>query len=311
MGFMLRFANRLSGVSVLYRHVPADLIIGVDREGIIEASMVAKAKGIPYGLISYEITFEEEAGLQFKEPEIAACKDISFAACQDALRAEHLAKENRISPEKIINVPLGGRGAKRGRKVFYLHDKLGIDRDIHIVLYIGSVAAWAGAYDLFQSASDWPDEWVLVVHPRYGHDDFTKTLLGRFKDSPKIIFSLDSLSHYSDLFRVIKSADIGAALYMPTTDNVCTGNNIKYIGMASGKVAMYLQHGIPVIINEIGILSDYVRKYKLGFVINDTIKPPPAQELGGYAERCYEFFERKMDLDKTSEILLSRINDLL
>ncbi|GAG40887.1 unnamed protein product, partial [marine sediment metagenome] len=49
-----------------------DLVIGVDR-GIIEAAIIARVKRVPCGLISYEIFFEEEAGVEFKHPEREAC----------------------------------------------------------------------------------------------------------------------------------------------------------------------------------------------------------------------------------------------
>ena len=294
-----------------YKNIPADLVIGVDREGIIEASMVAKAKNIPHGFISYELFFEEETSEEFKKPERDACKDICFAVCQDPLRSEHLAKENQIPPEKIINIPVAGRGMKKEKKTFYLYDKLGIDRNKHIALCMGSVGSWARTSHLIECVHDWPDEWVLVIHPRYGLDDTTKTLYKQYKDSTKVFFSLDPIPHHKDLSKLIKSADISIALYEPVHSSIYTGNNLKYLGMASGKVATYLQHGIPVVINEVGMLSEYVKKYKLGFVVTDNITLPSPHELQEYKERCYQFFEQMLDLNTNIQPLLMKIRQLL
>ncbi|NQT91099.1 MAG: hypothetical protein HQ558_07590, partial [Candidatus Omnitrophica bacterium] len=154
----------------LYDKLNADLIIGVDRDGISEASAVAEKSRAPYGFISFEILFAEETGKGFKEPEIKVCRNISFAVCQDELRSGHLSTENNIRRDKIIDIPVAGRGAKRGEKNFYLHDKLGIGHDKHIALYMGTVHNWSGTSRLLTSVNEWPDEWALVMHPRYGMD---------------------------------------------------------------------------------------------------------------------------------------------
>ncbi|GAI21083.1 unnamed protein product, partial [marine sediment metagenome] len=104
-----------------------DLVIGVDR-GIIEAALIAQNREIPCGLISYEIFFEEETSEEFKQKEIEACKCLDFIVCQDALRAKYLSIENNIALEKIINIPIAGRGIKKGEKNSYLYDSLGIDK---------------------------------------------------------------------------------------------------------------------------------------------------------------------------------------
>jgi hypothetical protein len=60
------------------------------------------------------------------------------------------------------------------------------------------------------------------------------------------------------------SVDLGIALYRPTYDKKSLGNNIKYIGLTSGKFAPYLSNGNPVIVNEIDFMSDYELTFKIG-----------------------------------------------
>ena len=85
------------------------LILGVDRDGIIAAEIISRLSGIPYALISYEIFFMDEVRQDFKEEEINACKNISFAICQDQVRSKKLSEENKIPEHKIINIPVAGR----------------------------------------------------------------------------------------------------------------------------------------------------------------------------------------------------------
>ncbi len=102
------FTNKEDRERYLRKHVPPfDLVIGVDR-GIIEADEIARLNRKPCGLISYEIFFAEETGLEFKGPEIQACANLEFAICQDRVRSIHLCAQNRIPVEKVVLIPVAG-----------------------------------------------------------------------------------------------------------------------------------------------------------------------------------------------------------
>ncbi|MCH7555844.1 MAG: glycosyltransferase [Planctomycetes bacterium] len=289
-----------------------DLVIGVDR-GIIEAALIAQNREIPCGLISYEIFFEEETSKEFKQEEIEACKCLDFIVCQDALRAKYLSIENKIALEKIINIPVAGRGIKKGEKNSYLYDSLGINKDKKIALFMGTVAQWSMAGYILESAKQWSDDWVLVVHNRHGLDQGVRPYYAKYKCFDNIYFSLEPIADPNQLDCVIHSADVGIAFYEPTYQSKYTGNNIKYLGMASGKIATYLQHGLPIIINEIGQMSDYVRKYGLGLVVDDNgyfSTPLTNGQLLKFRLNCLEFFEKRLDLNHTIVPLLKIIQRL-
>jgi glycosyltransferase involved in cell wall biosynthesis len=289
-----------------------DLAIGVDR-GIIDAALIAQANDIEYGLISYEIFFEQETESEFKRPVIKACKWLDFAVCQDPVRARYLAVENGISLEKIINIPVAGRQTREASKSYYLHDKLSIPRDKRIVLFMGSIDKWSGVDLITQSVINWPDPWVLVLHNRYGLDDHTRGYFEKYKDSNKIFFSTDPVVDPNQLGTLLHCADAGIAFYMPDYQSIYTGMNIEHVGMASGKIATYMQYGVPVIINEIGRMSDCVRKYDLGQVVGDTnnfdITLAPEQ-LPIIRSNCLEFFGRELDLNMTIKPLLKVLKNL-
>jgi glycosyltransferase involved in cell wall biosynthesis len=285
-----------------------DLIIGIDR-GIIEASLIAKVKKVPYGLISYEIFFAEEAGKKFKAKEIEACKDLAFAVCQGYPRSENLAIENEISHEKIIDIPVCGLKTNQYKKDDYLYNHLQIDRGKKIVLYIGSIDKWTMADFIIDNFKAWPEEWVLVIHNRYGLDPKTLQYYERYKNLKNICFSNEPVTNPDELHRFIRSADLGVALYQPQYGNIWTGKNIQLIGMSSGKIASFIQHGVPVIVNEIGVMADYVRKYKLGLVINNSLRPNfNDQDLLLWQNNCFEFSKQKLDLTLHMKVLLKYIS---
>jgi glycosyltransferase involved in cell wall biosynthesis len=289
-----------------------DLIIGIDR-GIIEAAVIATAKQIPYGLISYEIFFENEAGQKFKAPEQKACRNLAFAVCQDAVRARCLSEENHIALEKIIKIPVAGRFVKKGEKSYYLYDELCIDKQKKIALHIGSTGQWTMTDELINSAKNWSKDWALVIHSRYGLDLQTKSYYEKYKEQDNLYFSLTPTPHTSQMGKILHSADVGIALYQPVENNIWAGNNIKYVGMSSGKIATYLQHGLPVIVNDIGVMSDYVKNEGLGKVIDNSKHMDitcTQMDLAEWQTNGLNFFKAELDLNVTATELISTISQL-
>jgi len=288
-----------------------DLVVGVDR-GIVEAAIIARIKKVPCGLISYEIFFEEEAGAEFKNPEIQACRNIDFAVCQDPVRAGCLSKQNGIPMEKIITIPVAGRGIKQGPKDTYFHDTLEIEKGNKIALFTGHFAGWTMIDSLAESARNWQRDWAMVLHSKGGLDGAARPYCEKYKSYNNTFFSLQPEASINQMDRILHSADVGIAFYQPD-GGILTGNNIKYIGMASGKISTYLQHGLPVIVNEIGQMSDFVRDYKLGSVVNNEQCFDVSltdTELLQYKQNCYEFFKSHLDLNKTIKPLLEKVRKL-
>ena len=288
---------------------PYSLVIGVDR-GIIEASIIARALRIPCGLISYEILFEDETSAEFKHPEIEACRDLAFAICQDKLRGELLAEENHIDPGRIMHLPFAGRFQRRGIKNYYLYDQLGIERNKKLALLVGSVSEMCMVSYLIESAKNWPSDWVLVLHNRYGLNESTRRYYDRYQGQKNLYFSLSPEPDPNNLSPILHSADLGIALYKSHENSIWLGKNIQNVGMASGKISTYFQHGVPVMVNEIGELSDCVRQHELGIVIDDR---QPAQlaitgrDLRRYRLNCYDFFNSRLNLNYTIVPVLHRI----
>ena len=291
---------------------PYHLIIGVDR-GIIEASTLATVLKLPYGLISYEILFRDETSDDFKQPEISACQKLSFVICQDSLRGKLLAAENHIDPDKIFYVPFAGRFPRKGEKNYFLYDQFGIDRNKKLAVLIGSVSEMCMISHLIESAKVWPSDWVLVLHNRYGLDKSTNRYYQQHKDQPNLYFSLNPEPDPNHLYKLLHSADLGIALYKSHLNSIWLGKNIRNVGMASGKISSYLQHGLPVLVNEIGEYSDSVRQYELGIVIDDRhpIKLSVCNnDLSRWRQNCYSFFDSRLDLNRTFAPVLHCIKQI-
>jgi hypothetical protein len=295
------------------RFIHYNLVIGVDREGVITASGISKLLKIPYGFISYEIFFELETNKKFKQIERIACKKLSFAVSQDKVRSCLLAEENEIPPEKIIDIPVAGRGLKTGHKNNYLYDTLGIPQNKKIALFAGSISERCMINELILSVNNWPEDWVLVLHNRYLLSDFEKNKL-LSANKQKIFISTIPIPDFHDIFKLIQSADIGLVLNQPSYTSMNNGNNLKYLGFSSGKFSTYLQHGLPVIANDCGLINKCIREYHLGYSIYHLSEISNILSNGiprEYNEHCYSFFGKYLNLDNQIKPLLEKIDSIM
>ena len=290
------------------------LIIGVDRDGVIEAAKIARILSIPYIYLSYELFFEDETSVEFKDQEREACLHISAAIAQDSERAKLLCKETNIDPNKILLLPFGGRPISQQKRNLYLREKFGISVNKKIALMMGGLHHHTLYQKIVETLKAWPQDWVFVLHGRYGIEGDLFKFLNEFTYYKNFYLSHSSLENQSDLETLLGSADLGIALYKATYHSEYDGKNIKYIGMASGKIATYLQHGLPVMTNEIGILSEYVKEYHLGVVVKKPIDIPlslcnfdPTNLRGN----CVDFFDEHLSLDKLILPLLGKIIELI
>jgi len=303
--FLRRFLVKLflSGLKIPEK---VDLLIGVDCEGIMLASHWAEMQCIPCGHISYELYFEKEAGIRLKKIERAACEKVVFSICQDKLRANYLRLENGIEQHKIINMPVAGRTLHRQPSSYHLHDKLGLDRNKRIALFIGSCVKWTMYDQIIESVKKWPENWVLVVNSRNTLPDFHSS------HAERIYMLEEPATTFHDLSSILLSAEVGLAFYQPQYGvSIGLGLNLECIGLSSGKINTYLQHGLPIIINEIGEMSDLVRSHNLGLVIDSPEQLPTAlvqMENLQLRDQCYSFFEKRLSLNVTVETFFNSLS---
>lgn len=291
-----------------------DLVIGVD-QAITSASYVADKMKVPLIFISYEILFADEVGTNYKSIEIEACKNVSFAVAQDKVRGLLVSKEYNIPVEKIICIPVSDGFEGETPSNDFLRNHFQIPPDKKIALFTGSVSNKSMINELLGELVNWDESWVLILHSHFG---FTKTQIARYErlyDLSKVYFSDLIINDIDDLLKVIASADVGIGFYTPTFETIYECKNMLFIGLSSGKFAMYLKAGLPVIINEVGEMSSIVRRHGLGVVVNrnSDINPVHLEEsvFADLNRRSKEAYLKYFDFNKYSGDLLSAIRNCL
>lgn len=299
---------------LLYRRY--DLIIGIDRQGLIEAGILRRMSGTPFVFLSFEIMFEAETSRRYKALERRASGAASLWIVQDEIRAQQLQHENGLQTMNRLLLPLASAGAasRLGRG---LRDTLGVPPDKHVAMLMGSLANWSMASRILRSVASWPDDWVLIVHERYGQTraslgaDFPsiEPLIGR-----RIFVSEAPTDKVDDLSSVLAGVAVGLAFYQADYMTYHTGRNLRYLGLASGKISTCLRYGIPVILNEIGLYADEVRRHGFGRVVAgpEDIGPNLAACLDeGYRSRAQAYFRDRLDFNLYREQLWTRLSDLM
>lgn len=290
------------------------LIIGIDRDGIILAASIARQLKVPCGFISYEIFFASETSAEFKQPEIDACAGIAFAVCQGGERSRWLASENRIEPGRIIDMPVAGRGVRRGARSTFLHEALALPAELKIALCMGNLGpAWALVDELIDNTRAWDESWLLVLHSRTASPALVERVQQRHGSGVRYRFTPQGGLPLEDLQALVKSADLGIGMYRPVFRNKYNGLNLQYLGLSSGKLATYLQHGVPIAVNDIGELSAAVDEHHLGIHIHALAELPARLRtttravLEPWRKNCYRYFERDLDLNARVGPLLDAI----
>jgi hypothetical protein len=169
---------------------------------------------------------------------------------------------------------------------------------------MGSFAEWSGASYLLKSTSEWPEDWVLIIHERFGASPITIDLVAKHAHPERVRISEAIFANPGLMSAFIQSADLGVALYRPTYQNEWLGRNIEYIGLSSSKISTYLQHGVPVATHELGEISDWIRFYGAGQVFSLEHSFVPEEPAAGSTEACRKLFERHLDLERFGASLL-------
>lgn len=304
--------NLLVFLEYLFLYRNYDLVIGVDRQGLLEASILNQLKKIPYVFISFEIMFESETSNRYKALEREASKNISLWIVQDEVRAEKLMEENGLQSDNKYLLPLASAalGETGGLR---LRDNLSIPKNKNVAIMIGSVGNWSMSNELIRSIADWPDDWVLILHERYGRTrEILENELSDMEDliGEKIFISDSASDKVDDMSAILSGINAGIAFYRPDYSGAYTGNNLKYLGLASGKISTYLRYGIPVIANEVGLYAEIIRKHNLGVIVSspeDISNQLLELKNADYSGNAKKYFSQYLDFKIYSDNVLTNI----
>ena len=180
-------------------------------------------------------------------------------------------------------------------------------------MFTGAVSEKSMIEELLSTVSQWPDDWVLVVHSYAGIPASEIRKFGKKYDVSRVYFSDMKIDSFDELLRVIASADLGVSFFKPTLETRYEGKNMLFIGLSSGKFPLYLKAGLPVMINEVGEMSELVRTHGLGRVVSrvSDIDPAFLDQLNpeDTRRRCQELYATRFDFDAFSGDLLAAVTD--
>ena len=316
-----RLYRRLQ-LTVRHRKAPYVCFIGVDAEGLIEAYAMAGVVGVPVAyyslelLLSYELKTDEDR--LRKERESILSREAAFVIIQDEERASLLIRDNKIDPGRIIHVPNAPLGKAERRRSSFLRKKFDLSADKKIILSTGDIRPWTGMLYVIRSTHDWPDNWVLICHSRreVNHPLYRAYMkaLEFFAKPGCLLFSTSPLAR-EDYPELVRSADIGLAYYTPHDGSVYTQDNIKHLGLSSGKMAYCLQAGIPTVANDATSLADVVRESGCGEVCQDpgvTVRAISRilNDYDTYSENALRCFNEKFDFAGKFETVLQELQGM-
>jgi glycosyltransferase involved in cell wall biosynthesis len=298
------------------RRLPHRLFIGVDMVGLVRAAELDRFVGAPLAyhsleiLLRAEITAKDE--MRSKHKEIELTRRAEFVIIQDEERAQVLAAENGIPPEKFVFVPNAPIGPAHRSDSRYWHEMFGLPETTKVLLHAGDVGVWNGIEGIVRSAADLPEGWVLVVHTKYDAECSSSVAsLVEMADKDKVFFSLKPVPRqaYGNL---VDSADAGVVFYWPMPISPYHMTNIRVIGLSSGKVANYLRAGLPVVANSACTLGALAEQEGFGVSVDHESELGAAvgriaADYEGYSERARVFFDTSLDFRIGSRRILDRI----
>jgi len=136
-------------------------------------------------------------------------------------------------------LPVTGKGKTVPEKSDYLHTKYNIPRSKNIALHLGGIADWFSCKEIareFEKSGNW-----IVFFHGFPARDYYLEMVNEFSDSPNVILSQEERGDISGLDKIISSCKIGIAWY----NDISIG--FRTAGRSSGKIAAYMQFGLPVI----------------------------------------------------------------
>lgn len=304
--------NIILGIEYLGHRESYDLIIGVDRGGLIDSCYLSSHWQVPYVFLSFELTFREETSAVFKRLEKESANSLSMWIIQDKVRRFHAMTEYGLDLNNCILLPLASEGEGKASDE-RLRDILGVPHEKKVAILMGSLTDWSMSHEIIMSVETWPNEWVLIVHDRYGNTRASLERLGLASIlNDRIYLSSQSVQDVDDMSVMFSGINAGIAFYRPNYLGPYTGRNLGYLGLASGKIATYLRYGVPVIMNKIGLYSDLANEHGFGVVVSDQDDIGGVlgvDSLGSMGNNARRFYNEYLDFKNYKNVLWERLSD--
>ena len=195
------------------------------------------------------------------------CRRSAFIIIQDEKRADLLKRENLLPGRHTVllfpNSPFipqtydsQSGDLKKARNPY--------ETDKKRVLISGSLDSdWASLSTVISLVEKLNSDTVLFLQFRQFIPDHVIPFQFNAKLKEKVNFSKKPLDSFA-YDQLVMSSSVAIAWYEYSDDN------IKYVGLSSGKIAHYLYRGIPIIVNNIPLYDEVVPLYKCGEVVESV-----------------------------------------
>jgi glycosyltransferase involved in cell wall biosynthesis len=292
-----------------------EYIIGIDALGLILASVSAFLRRTQVVYFSMDLLLQDSASSLYRK--VVKClerfcnRSAAFTLIQDEDRAELLVRENRISPARVVYLPNAPLGEANPRKTKLLRKTLGLNDGRWIILHAGSVDEWTGSLELAQAARAWPESLAVVFHNSLPlQTEYQQAFLTHI-DGQHTFLTQGPLA-LDQFTRLVRSADIGIALY-PLSER---DQNMFIMGLASGKIAYYLQCGLPVVATGLPTLRKFIERYRCGICIDGVDEVLGAiqkiiKDYEGFSQRALECFQQELQLDRFLPAVMERLAETI
>lgn len=300
-GRLLERARRAALPRLFAAFGRADVLLGVDPAGLALAHGLNARAGLPLAYISFEILFPDEVGPAeegMKRAERAACAAVGLTLVQDEERAEALAGATGLDQGAMALVPNSPEPEPVPRADL-LRERLGIGAERRIVLYCGTLANWASLHLLPEMVAHWPERFVLVLHSRSANSPRMRKWLAGLTATGRVVASPDPLPS-SQLGALYASADYLLAPYAPVPDDWTSGDNIRHIGLSSGKVAHAALCGLPILASDLPVFRRELPAFGCGEVYRSIAETGALLEKmdadhEAYAAGARRFYAERLD----------------
>lgn len=182
---------------------------------------------------------------------------------QDEQRSALLARVNGLRCHRFVyfpNYPLVSRDAPDPMGVENFKMSRGIPINKRILLYSGGLYAGVGLERLLLGLEKLGDDWLVILQSHDGILQLDRAVVDAMVAAGRLLVLQEPLE--ARAYEVlVEGCDIGLAWYSTSDENM------KYVGLSSGKVGAYWSKGKPIIINRIPFFDVVCEEYNSGVAV--------------------------------------------
>jgi glycosyltransferase involved in cell wall biosynthesis len=287
--------------------------LAIDHEGLLAAIQLREKRNSKLIYLSFELFLESEA-TSTEEFELSrlhehALRSVDGLIIQDEVRRDLLLRGIASRPTRTVLLPVAPQ-YRQSKRTTYLHHRLGIPSTHKIILFQGSIYFWSGIHEWEAFLEMWPENWTLVVHSGNEINAREKRFIERLNRFRNFRFSDEPLTP-DELPLMTSSSDVGLISYHPVPSHWTCNENLRAVGLSSGKFSYFMMCGIPVICNRKTNLSEIVKNANVGELFSTVEQSIVAIKkiLGNYEEysaNASKFFSTRLN----PELYRSEISEM-